>query len=230
MATALVIVLSLAAIICEGGQLRHFLWENIGLGDVIFTSNLKFSSTAKSVTHCALNCSNVEDCVTFTFTRQTVMYGECRGHFSYMTSLGPTSPSPGSKTFRNTDWRNKYCVNNPECFALNSECNAGVCLCIPGYYYSESNNYCVPDCEAADLQGNYMMIPDASLKDNNIATLSDTTVDDCKTACNQNPQCLTFDYRSSNANCLLQNETALTDPASLERGSGVYDMYQKHCA
>ncbi|KAK7483641.1 hypothetical protein BaRGS_00025074 [Batillaria attramentaria] len=229
MATALWLLLSLAVIICEGGQLRHFQWENIGLGDVMFTSNLKFSSAAKSVAHCARHCSSMEDCVTFTFTRQTVMYGECRGYFSYMTSLGPTSPSPGSKTFRNTDWRNKYCAKNPECFALNSECYAGVCLCIPGYYYSEGNNYCVPECEAADLQGNYMMVPDASLYGNNIVSLTGVTVDDCKAACNQNPQCLTFDYKSSDARCWLQDETALTDPASLVFGT-VYDMYQKHCA
>ncbi|KAK7487824.1 hypothetical protein BaRGS_00020871 [Batillaria attramentaria] len=229
MATALVILLSLA-VICEGGQLRHFLWENIGL-DVMFTSNLKFSLTAKSVTHCARHCSSMEDCVTFTFTRQTVMYGECRGHFSYMTSLGPTSPSPGSKTFRTRDWRNKSCANNPECFALNSECYAGVCLCIPGYYYSESNNYCVPECEAADLRGNYMMVPEASLYGNEIGvSLTGVTVEDCKAACNQNPRCLTFDYRSSDAQCWLKRKTALTDPASVHFGTVNVYMYQKHCA
>ena len=75
------------------------LFSNTGLDNVIFTSNVLFESTSRSVLDCGRQCSRDERCVTFTHVKGSSSW-DCRGHSATFNSTNDHGvPVIGAKSY-----------------------------------------------------------------------------------------------------------------------------------
>lgn len=93
---SLILTLSFLATSTEA-SLKHSLFQNIAVNDVIFNDDLLWESTARSKLDCACQCSRHGNCLTFTFLKGS-QTDNCRGHSSNMTSLSPAASASGARS------------------------------------------------------------------------------------------------------------------------------------
>ncbi|KAK7490077.1 hypothetical protein BaRGS_00018777 [Batillaria attramentaria] len=148
-----------------------------------------------------------------------------------VSSQGPVEvPVIGSACNDDSD-----CVTSAgfACFVSSSQC-----LCIPGYYFSEGSNACVTTCD--DLLDTFMVYPDSGTDGANIQSIVGGTVEDCKAACVDRDDCLTFEYNPkypstpwfTTTTCNLQDLTPITARSGdWNPGTDIgWDTYQRRCA
>ncbi|KAK7486332.1 hypothetical protein BaRGS_00022380, partial [Batillaria attramentaria] len=131
---------------CRSGQVkRQMLFKPFfHLSDKIFTDNLLWARDVLSKWECARMCVRFGTCTSFTVSGAGSAMTSCRLHAKVMTSAEPFTVSAGTRYFVNF-WLDMPCTSSAECTVDNAECVAGsdVCLCTPGYFYSETTTECV---------------------------------------------------------------------------------------
>ncbi|KAL8624142.1 hypothetical protein ACOMHN_020192 [Nucella lapillus] len=133
------------------------------------------------------------------------------------------------------DWLEKECGRDWECGESHTECYSGLCVCSPGYYYSQSRDSCENSCPEEQLRARTLAYPGCFIRGNNIRKCLDgLTVDDCLQLCSQSPGARTCDYVSWHPGfvCCLQGVTMLGAGAgSWESGAGSNSThFQKTCS
>ena len=83
----------------EGATTQMSLFPNTGLDNFIFTSNVLFESTSRSVLDCGRQCSRDARCMTFTNVTGSSS-GSCRGHdATFKSTTDHDVTVTGAKTF-----------------------------------------------------------------------------------------------------------------------------------
>ncbi|KAK7088649.1 hypothetical protein V1264_022548 [Littorina saxatilis] len=197
----------------------------------IFPENLLFESEAGSAIGCARICCKTPACVMFTVT-VTSLGTTCRGHTLVMTSASQRNWTASTSMYitSNFEWLERECSSDAECGVPLSECFAGRCLCSPGYYFSNSNGFCLEGCAQADLQTTLLTYPDYFISMYNIDSLV-TSKEDCVTVCGQYQQARTCDYVLVDGvwKCCLQAVTKRDVPPAAWGVRETATHYQKTC-
>ena len=71
--------------------------QDLSLSDFIFTDDVLFDTSVRSLLECAQVCSAMEECASFTYHRDSLT--SCRGHTSVMTSNSSSTPVAGTKAY-----------------------------------------------------------------------------------------------------------------------------------
>ncbi|KAK7500895.1 hypothetical protein BaRGS_00007775 [Batillaria attramentaria] len=219
---------------CMGGGVTDNRFFKSGDEDVMYDDHLLSSLAVTSKLGCSRQCSNTEDCVSFTFTEGSPS-GTCRLHSQVMTSRCPNrSEAPGSTTYTMGQEAGppliSACDTDSDCATcIGFECFFGQCLCTPGYYFSEGSQICVKTCEESDLQQNVMVYANSGIDGNDIIQYTSKTLVECVMLCVSTPACRTIDYGRQHGTCNLQSVTALD--VAWNRGTDLdWDFFQRACA
>ncbi|KAK7106855.1 hypothetical protein V1264_014890 [Littorina saxatilis] len=199
------------------------LYTGVGVDDKAFSQNVIFEQPAPSAMHCAALCKLQPRCVTFTFDQEV-----CRGHTVLVTPITPSTPAPGARSFTRESVI-VACTNHSDCSQLqNNSCFDGTCVCTPGFFYSISSDTCVSECPPAKLAGSYTRYREHGMPGIVEASKNDASPEECFDFCNNNTDCLSFDFQKSSPRCMLKYIVA-TSPGSTFTSSPGYDHYQRQC-
>ncbi|XP_025098944.1 uncharacterized protein LOC112566797 [Pomacea canaliculata] len=120
----------------------------------------------RSKLDCVRRCFSLTSCVSLTYMAQEPDMASCvclpscsatnRSVIAspgtvYINMWGENTPTLASGSL----WLNKTCTYAEDCSDQNAICyntsSTSICLCTPGYFYSNSCNTCVPECDQRNL-------------------------------------------------------------------------------
>ncbi|XP_025080428.1 integrin beta-like protein 1 [Pomacea canaliculata] len=154
--------------------------------------------------------------------------------FIFLLSLAPFVSTKGTGSCQEADcppktWHNVGCSTDDDCDAPYVTCYKRVCRCEPGYFYT-THDTCTNTCSPDDMQDSFTEYPDSALRANLIGSPDGLTVEDCKSRCQTDKRCLTFDFKANGGLCRLHNVTAHESPSNwYPKTSKGWTHYQKSC-
>nr|KAG5711415.1 hypothetical protein BaRGS_025842 [Batillaria attramentaria] len=189
----------------DDSSMRRSSVKDTNLDHLVFNISVLFESTVVSRAECSGKCLLHDGCAAFTFiTTEPVT---CRGYPTAPLPETESFPFPGAETWYFTyqfeEWRERSCQTDSDCPAVNIKCHKKKCMCLPGFYYSNADNFCVYSCPESDLQPTYMGYGGNAILHGHQAQRHNTTAQQCMDWCSAVVWCRGVEYWSTQGISIL---------------------------
>ncbi|KAL8580705.1 hypothetical protein ACOMHN_004746 [Nucella lapillus] len=193
---------------------RTLLTRQKSQDNTIFTENFLWETQSRSRLDCARSCAVDDKCASLTSTVLTSESVTCRGHSQALTSGGTSKAATkyykkAPTYYLGSMWLTRACTQNSSCPTRgDAMCFKGRCLCLPGYYYSLSQDSCQKSCTL--LQDDFIEYPWSILRGNSL-NYSVISWDNCRKWCLAMNGCLSVEYLYPDSMCHVATVTAQDD-------------------